>query len=543
MAKTGINFERCNVTSAEVHNTRNAAYIAAVNSSPKKKYDIFEDETKNNVSWVNPDYERKTLRELLDELRALYKEKVGQAPQETDRTRTVTDKKTGMKKEVTVAGWSPIREGVCPIKEDTTIEDFRPFIKWLGAQGVHVVRIDLHHDEGYTDLVTGERRHNHHAHIVADWVNHETGKTAKLNNLDASEMQTQIALSLGMERGESKTATGKEHLSADRQRAKAEAEELARVRAKAEELEKQVEDCTQTVRTAFGDLVEFGKLTVANFDKITDNEGAVPPTQEERDNRDYLEQECGRDYEGYTIAKLGVETKLLHLYIERTQAAIRRIGTKIQVIAANVPKLSLFSGRQRQLLAREAEMEKKVESAQSDAQRAIESAENALKTAVSEADNAKAAAKEKEEAAKKEKKKYEELNAGLEQKIADARESAKKEGIHLQHQKWLKWKNNTHTPVVQERDALRTEVSNLETELANTKQVLSNTREEFTEFRQNAMEQAVKTAKTLIRMWGAAAFENAELDYDITEFGSWQTAKKELQKELRNERSRGVKMG
>lgn len=105
--KTGINFERCNVGSAEMHNTRDPEYIAAVNASPNKKYSIFEDQTKKNTSWVNPEYSGKSLPGLLDELRAIYKDKVGQAPQEEDRVREITDKKTGMKRTVTTAGWSP----------------------------------------------------------------------------------------------------------------------------------------------------------------------------------------------------------------------------------------------------------------------------------------------------------------------------------------------------------------------------------------------------------------------------------------------------
>lgn len=231
--KTGINFERCNVGSAELHNRRNKAYMDAVNASPNKKYSIFEDESKNNVYWTNPEYSGKSLPGLLDELRNIYKSKVGQAPQEEDRVREITDKKTGMKRTVTTAGWSPIREGVCPIKEDTTKKDFEPFIKWLESKGLHCIYIDIHHDEGYTDPVTDERRYNHHAHIGVDWIDHDTGKTRKLSKEDTREMQTQLAASLQMERGVSKTITGADHLTPDEQRAKAAA-------LKIKKLEKQI---------------------------------------------------------------------------------------------------------------------------------------------------------------------------------------------------------------------------------------------------------------------------------------------------------------
>lgn len=239
--KTGINFERCNVSSAELHNRRNKAYMDAVNASPNKKYSIFEDESKNNVYWTNPEYSGKSLPGLLDELRAIYKDKVGQAPQEEDRVREITDKKTGMKRTVTTAGWSPIREGVCPIKEDTTKKDFEPFIKWLESKGLHCIYIDIHHDEGYTDPVTDERRYNHHAHIGVDWINHDTGKTRKLSKEDTREMQTQLAASLQMERGVSKEITGADHLTPDEQRAKAAALELKKLTGEKTEIKAKID--------------------------------------------------------------------------------------------------------------------------------------------------------------------------------------------------------------------------------------------------------------------------------------------------------------
>ena len=53
---------------------------------------------------------------------------------------------------------------------------------------------------------------NYHAHIIFDWMNHDTGKSQKLNDNDMMEMQTLASDILFMERGKSKTITGKEHL-------------------------------------------------------------------------------------------------------------------------------------------------------------------------------------------------------------------------------------------------------------------------------------------------------------------------------------------
>ena len=54
--------------------------------------------------------------------------------------------------------------------------------------------------------------HNLHAHIVWDWMNHETGKSCKLGEKDMMEMQTLLAECLEMERGIPKRETGKKHL-------------------------------------------------------------------------------------------------------------------------------------------------------------------------------------------------------------------------------------------------------------------------------------------------------------------------------------------
>ena len=72
----------------------------------------------------------------------------------------------------------------------------------------------IHRDEGHcaTPGDTATWKPNLHAHIVWDWMNHDTGKSYKLDEKAMSEMQTFLAECLGMERGISKSVTGKEHL-------------------------------------------------------------------------------------------------------------------------------------------------------------------------------------------------------------------------------------------------------------------------------------------------------------------------------------------
>lgn len=83
----------------------------------------------------------------------------------------------------------------------------------------------MHKDEGHwlggkpdtedkKSFQVGEKwfKPNYHAHIVFDWMNHDTGKSRKLNDADMIEMQSLASDILLMERGQSKTVTGKEHL-------------------------------------------------------------------------------------------------------------------------------------------------------------------------------------------------------------------------------------------------------------------------------------------------------------------------------------------
>ena len=127
---------------------------------------------------------------------------------------------------IKVAGCSPIREGVLLIKADTTLNDLRRFCdKCEQRWGITPLQIFMHKDEGHwlpgepnaddkeSFKISGRWfKPNYHAHIVFDWMNHETGKSCKLNDDDMMEMQTLASEILEMERGQSKAETGKEHL-------------------------------------------------------------------------------------------------------------------------------------------------------------------------------------------------------------------------------------------------------------------------------------------------------------------------------------------
>lgn len=210
--KTGIHIKPCNIGEAEKHNRRDKSYLDGVRKSGRTIY-IFEDLTRLNQSQIfkwgrDYDYSKCTIAQLFAHECAIYKEKIGRAPMLKDRTRI--NKKTGKAK--TISGWSPIREGVIPIKADTQLADFDKITNWLAEKGIHTIRIDLHHDEGYQDS-DGKRKYNHHAHIIMDCLNHDTGKTVKLSKEDIEELQGVVADALGMERGEKKAVTGARHLN------------------------------------------------------------------------------------------------------------------------------------------------------------------------------------------------------------------------------------------------------------------------------------------------------------------------------------------
>ena len=208
MAKTSINIKPCNIGSSEAHNRRTAEYLANIR---KEKFYIRTDLIAGNEAWVSPDFSEATLTDRYNKIAAMVKEKTGRAMQTKDRERV--NKKTG--KVTIVRGSTPLKEGVVVIKEDTTMEQLRKFCKVCNERwGVTALQVFIHRDEGHYGIPGDNAtwKPNLHAHIVWDWMNHDTGKSCKLDEKAMSEMQTVLAECLEMERGISKEVTGKEHL-------------------------------------------------------------------------------------------------------------------------------------------------------------------------------------------------------------------------------------------------------------------------------------------------------------------------------------------
>ena len=206
--KTSINIKPCNVGSSEAHNRRTAEYLANIR---KEKFYIRTDLMAGNETWVSPDFGEATLTDRYNQIAAMVKEKTGRAMQTKDRERV--NKKTG--KVTIVRGSTPLKEGVVVIKDDTTMEQLQRFCEVCRERwGVTALQVFIHRDEGHYGIPGDNAtwKPNLHAHIVWDWMNHDTGKSCKLDEKAMSEMQTVLAECLEMERGTSKEVTGKEHL-------------------------------------------------------------------------------------------------------------------------------------------------------------------------------------------------------------------------------------------------------------------------------------------------------------------------------------------
>jgi hypothetical protein len=183
---------------------------------------------------------------------------------------------------IKVAGCSPIREGVLLIRPDTTLADVRKFGEECQRRwGITPLQIFLHKDEGHwlngqpeaedrESFKVGNRwfKPNYHAHIVFDWMNHETGKSRKLNDEDMAAMQTLASNILLMERGQAKAVTGKEHLERNDFIIKKQKAELQRIEETKRHKEQQVSLAEQELKQVKAEI-RTDKLKSAATDVAT----------------------------------------------------------------------------------------------------------------------------------------------------------------------------------------------------------------------------------------------------------------------------------
>ena len=234
---TSVHIKPCNIGQSEAHNQRTKAYLDHINA---EKLYIRKDLIPENQSWTSELQGDMTLRQYYDAIGRMVKEKTGRAMQTKERERI--NKKTG--KVTKIAGCTPLREGVVVCKADTTMEQLQHFADLCRQRfGITAIQIHLHRDEGHCldPNDTSTWKSNYHAHVIWDWMNHETGKSYKLDNEDISLVQDMAAEALGMERGVSKLETAKLHLERNDYIVAKQKRELEESKKQAEKLAKEHE--------------------------------------------------------------------------------------------------------------------------------------------------------------------------------------------------------------------------------------------------------------------------------------------------------------
>ena len=272
--KSSIHIKPCNVASSEAHNRRTAEYMRNIG---KSRVYVVSELSANNEQWINPDFGNPELQAHYEDIKRMVKEKTGRAMQEKERERKGKNGKI-----IKVAGCSPIREGVLLIRPDTTLADVHKFGEECQRRwGITPLQIFLHKDEGHwlngqpdpedrESFKVGERwfKPNYHAHIVFDWMNHDTGKSRKLNDDDMMQMQTLASDILLMERGQSKAVTGKKHLERNDFIIEKQKAELQRIEAVKRHKERQVNLAEQELRQVKSEI-RTDKLKSAATDAAT----------------------------------------------------------------------------------------------------------------------------------------------------------------------------------------------------------------------------------------------------------------------------------
>lgn len=407
MAQTSINIQPVK-SGSERHNER-----------LKEMEHIRKDLTHLNQSWKSPDFPR--IDEQLAAIRADYQAAHGKRLH---------------------ANATPVREAVVVIQDGTTIAQLRSACEECHRRyGIQAMQIYTHLDEGYAHAQ--EWTPNRHAHIVFNWYDFEKHATYKLNKYDMMEMQSIFARHLQMERG---VSSDRKHLNAIQQKNAAEEKRLAELEAKVLE---QSNTHEAAVRQTCKDFQHIGKQTLKNFDWLQQPFFAdtVPATEKEQENRDRLAEEVQRDLREMRLQELMQEQSLLRVLIANTQAAITRIGNKLNKLATGIA----FWKKKR--IAHEGELQ----ADKAAAERRATEAEKRASTAVEKAEAREAAAKRAEAAADQR-----EAQAAAERRTlaADkdaARAEGRKAGATAKDQEWRKWYNEEGKPAIDERDKLREE--------------------------------------------------------------------------------------
>ena len=260
IAKASEHIKPCNIAQCERHNRRDPDYIKSLD--PARLY-IRLELTHNNEIYIAPGIEGVTLLQHYDYLKTLVKEKTGRAMQEKDVEYKDKNGKTSVRK-----GSSPIREGVVNIKPDTKMDDLLNYVNRVHEKwGIRAIQIHMHRDEGHYENPEDKStwKPNLHAHIIWDWIDHQTGKSFKLKAEDMSQIQDMVAETLEMERGKRKEETGVEHLERNDFI-------LANQRKQSAELDNEIAEKRDRLNTENGNAIVSGVANLFGKGKYADME-------------------------------------------------------------------------------------------------------------------------------------------------------------------------------------------------------------------------------------------------------------------------------
>lgn len=396
--KTSINIKPCNIGSSEAHNRRTAEYLANIN---KEKFYIHTDLMVGNEAWVAPDFGDTTLTDRYNQIAQMVKEKTGRAMQTKDRERV--NKKTG--KVSIVRGSTPLKEGVVVIKEDTTMEQLQRFCEVCKERwGITALQIFIHRDEGHYDNPedVATWKPNLHAHIVWDWMNHDTGKSHKLQDTDMSEMQSVLAECLDMQRGISKAETGKEHLDRtdfilakqkqEAEQAKAEKEKAVTAKAEAEaELQfiKGENEAKEIYRQVLDNEIankekQLKEERKARMDSILDSVGSLVGVGKtatlEKEYRQIKEENARLKNAFQPAVNKAVEERTKALVTEKQKVEAERERALVQNRTLTIEKNKVIAQLNSQQVNEQQRVENAVRLANAEKDKTIRLLQNALKT-------------------------------------------------------------------------------------------------------------------------------------------------------------------
>ena len=147
-----------------------------------------------------------------------------------DEIRTYCKQKSGRKMQKNA---EPIREAVVNLNANHTMEDLKKLaVNLKEKHQINCFQIHIHRDEGKS-----RQEINHHAHMLFDWQDKETGKTLKLNRTDLSNIQDVVSQSLQMERGELKVNSNRKRLEPIEYKRHQEELKVEQLQSRVEELE------------------------------------------------------------------------------------------------------------------------------------------------------------------------------------------------------------------------------------------------------------------------------------------------------------------